>query len=159
MLNSVYRRRKAFWVSVGAEIGITPEEAEILLWDIGQDNMEDKIRRLRPAPKDPPKDLMSVESANGDWYGVHPSTTEANVDASPVQKFEDYRTHHFNTTMPPQLHSYKSTGQGFKTSPVRLRSARASLRSLDVNPRANLTTEGKRQVYYPLHVWGIVQTY
>ena len=147
MLSPVFhRRRKPFWASIAAELGIPWEDAENLLWDIGQDDMRNRIRKLKPTQKEPSKDLMSVESVNGDWYGVHPSSTKANADASPFQRLEDYRIHHFNATMPPQLQSYKPTGPAFKTSPARLKSARASLRSLEVNSKANLTTEGKRQV-------------
>ena len=64
----------------------------------------------------------------------------------PMRECEDYRTHHFNTTMPPQLRLHVPGVESAKARTATVQNTQVSYPSLDEAPTANLTAEGKRQV-------------
>ena len=111
-----------------------------------KDEMSPKTYKPLPFGENASEDLLSIKSTDEDWHEDRRSKIPTPSRAPFTQKFEDYRRHHFDMTMPPQLQDSKSANQKDMDNPIQQEEAKVSLPPIDVSPGANLTMEGKRQV-------------
>ncbi len=148
-IHSLNRLRRDIWSPIAAELGDSWNEVETMSWALGQDEIRRRARahQLLFSENDHSHDLISVKSTDGDWHeDRRPKATS--YFQIPIRNSDDYRVHHFNLTMPPQLKSYKPANPALNANPTKSKRAGASLPSMEVesNPAAKLTIEGKRQV-------------
>ena len=151
---SIDRQRTSFWSGIGSELGITWEEAENLHWTMGKDG-----EMSQRTGDDAPSAIKSSEAFQSVVHADAVSSTNPTLESQekscnlPIPRFEDYRSYHFNTTMPPQIRASVPVGQvAFGKYPSNL-VRRGNARGFQgANPHSgtapgpNLTVEGKRQV-------------
>ena len=130
--------RSTIWTPLARELGISWWEAEKLHWSLGENILR------REASAEIFESLSSTDNEASDPHEAKASTCTIDFHSgsspSPSPEFSDYRTLHFNSTMPPQLRSVESIGT------TKSHAAGGQMRSsIAAKPAANLTIEGKRQ--------------
>lgn len=118
-----------------------------------------RAEELNPSQTDSLEDPVSVKSTDWIWHEDGNKKIRPSTNSSSVQKFEDYRRHHFDATMPPELQiaipasqvvPKSAIGKAAYAGVAKSTLTKGSFPSLAAAPVANLTTEGKRQVFMTL---------
>ena len=130
--------RPTIWTPLARELGISWREAENMHWSLGEDTLR------REVSAEMFESLGSTDNEASDPHEAKASTCtidfRSGSSPSPSPEFSDYRTLHFNSTMPPQLRSVEPIGT------TKSHAAGGQIRSsMAAKPAANLTIEGKRQ--------------
>lgn len=131
-------------------------------WALGKDEMMRRAERLNPSQISSFEHPLSVEGTDGEWHEDRKKIIPASADSSNVQNLEDYRSHHFNATMPPQSRNAVpasqvapkfAVGRAPYAGVAKSTLAKGTSPSLVAAPVVNLTTEGKRQVLLTLYCY------
>ncbi len=128
-------------------------------WALGQDEMIRRAEKLNPSQTESSEDPASVKSTDGDLHEDRNKKNQPSAGSSDDQNFGDYRRHHFNASMPPQMRNAVSAiqvapkfavGKAPYAGVAKSALTRGIFPSVVAAPVANLTTEGKRQVHLAL---------
>lgn len=158
------------WTPIAAELGITWHVAEALHWSLGKEEMERRAERMCSSTISSAEESASSTTGDRPWWCledfIHSEDDRDSNAPAAARSFEDYRTHHFNTTKPPKLRlprpvrqaaTESSSRQNLFTDATKTSSSQGVFSSRDAVPAvptANLTLEGKRQVI-PVLILGV----
>ncbi len=121
--------------------------------------MNRRTEKLNASRTDSFEDLETVNNIDGDLHEDRNKKTQDLAKSTDVQKFEDYRRHHFNATVPPRLRNTVPASQMATKFAVgkppyagvaKLTLPKGTSASTSAAPVTHLTTEGKRQVHSAL---------
>ena len=142
---STGRFRRDMWKPIAGEVGISWKEAETLYSTMNMRTMIAKAESYA-AHQESVEDIKSVLSTDGEW---HENRQQQNFGSSQLPAavgLEEYRSHYFNATMPPQPRTDRLANKFAKPDSTNTTTGVSFGPITDTTPGANLTAEGKRQV-------------